>query len=603
MHREKRQSNKTRSPTANLPEVDWAKTVSGLFEQTVGKDLHWEGNVPLVLGAIRGRHWDTVLQSTKARPPQMYGSAAEYFAAAQVECLFKKLPVPGNADLCKEAAMLTFLEDEHRNLRTNQRLEIFRRRGYMHKNALYTRLFARMQRFVLRVLGEDPDFGSIAGHCDFGPGATNGVGGDSTHPYAKLQSHTVTGSALPYVLDAYWSNDQMRRLYLLSNKEGYSCYDPLAFREEFMARAELVTNNNISFVPKNARTHRITASEPTCNGFYQNGLGVEIATRLRRARPFISIWDQTRNQRMAKEASKSVNQQTNATLDMKSASQSLTRQLVKGLFEYCPRWFDAMNSVRSIDWRCAEFNTTGRYELFTSMGNGFCFPLQTLIFSAAVEAVYEETGCTEYGVYGDDIICSQNSALMLIEWLRFLGVRTNTDKSFVFGPFRESCGADFFNGENVRPFVLDFLPSTIRDVVKLANGITRIPPTPLWGAWWGLWNKHKGSVQRYLRPHCGPDDTGLTVPIGFYDLHALGKWDAGLQRRSVTQFRSEPIADLEPYAVRRSPDAQLFLALRGCTDKFQKQVAMEREHPIQTNVEGTPTPCYRRKSVHKSVTC
>lgn len=593
---------KTRSPAVDPFGVDWAKTVSVLFECMVGKDLSWQGNPNLVLGALRAQQWDRVLRLTKARPPQMYGSSGEYFAAAQVECLFKKLPVPGREGQCELAAFETFLGDEHRNHRTNQRLKIFRLRGYTHKNELYTRLFARMQKFVLRVLGEKPDFGSIAAHCDFGPGASHGVGGDSTHPYAKMQSHTVTGTALPYVLEAYWANAQLRNMYLHS-KGGVCCIDPETFRKEFMSRAELVTNNKISFVPKNALTHRITASEPTCNGFVQAGVGVEIATLLLRARPFISIWDQSRNQRMAKKASSPGTFRVNATLDMRSASQTLVYELIKGLCDLCPLWFDLLKSVRSPTWTCDKMHASGRYELFMSMGNGFCFPLQTLIFSAAVEAVYQETGDSEYGVYGDDVICSQGSALLLMEWLRFLGIRTNTDKSFVFGPFRESCGADFFNGEAVRPFVLDFLPSTIRDVVKISNGITRIPPAPLWGAWWGLWEKHKEQLRKVLRPNVGPDDTGLTVPVSFYDLHALGKWDDALQRRSVKQFSTRPIADLEVYAVRRSPDAQLFLALRGCTDKFRKQAAEGREHPLQSCVEGTPTPCYRRRVVHKIASC
>jgi hypothetical protein len=98
-------------------------------------------------------------------------------------------------------------------------------------------------------------------------------------------------------------------------------------------------------------------------------------------------------------------------------------------------------------------------EMVSTMGNGFTFPLQTIIFACVVEACYAFRGlkfprctgtCDEWGVFGDDIVCPSLVARDVITLLGFLGFTVNNDKTFVEGPFRESCGADFFLGSNIR---------------------------------------------------------------------------------------------------------------------------------------------------------
>jgi hypothetical protein len=92
------------------------------------------------------------------------------------------------------------------------------------------------------------------------------------------------------------------------------------------------------------------------------------------------------------------------------------------------------------------------YQLFCSMGNGFCFPLESLIFSAAVIAAHKHCGAKlDYAVYGDDIIVRQSVALVVLECLFACGFRVNTSKTFIFGPFRESCGANWYGGLDVTP--------------------------------------------------------------------------------------------------------------------------------------------------------
>lgn len=586
-------------------DVKWEKVLHGLFERVV-RDLPWGGEPKAVTGAIRARDWDAVLRATKCSSPQLYSDVSAYFAAAQVEHLFKKLPIPGSDDKLARAAYDRMVADERINRRTNQKFALIGRRGYRASNGLYTRLLERMQRFVRSVLGDTPDLGVVYACCDFGPGACVGVGGDSTHVYAKLDKPSHTRRAEPYVLGAYWDNFQLRCTHL-ENRGGVYCMDKLVFRDGYQSMAEVVDYNKLDYVKKNASTHRTTASEPVGNSYVQKGAGVVIAERLRRRRWFLNIWDQTRNQKLARYGSEDAPKPyTVATLDMKSASQSLASQMVKAVFALIPDWFDFLNDIRSPNWRCARFNPEGsKYELFVSMGNGFCFPLQTLIFAAAVEAVYEECGTRVsnsvnspegrvYGVYGDDIIVDQSCALLLIEWLKYLGVRTNTDKSFVFGPFRESCGADFFNGTNVRPYVLDNIPQTYRDLVKVANGLSTAA-TPLWGAWWWVWSLLDERTRRTVRPHAGPDDTGITVPVSFYDIWKLDKYDEELQRHRIAVLKTSAMPDQGDYMSKRTPYGQMLLLLRGATPEMKTRVTQTREGPVYA-VGGVPVPSFRRKA-------
>lgn len=596
-----------RSSAVHPTEVQWEKALYALFARVV-QDVGWDGDVPSVLGALRARDWEAVLARTKAGPPQQYADWQKYYAACQVEHLFKKLPIPGMDLSLREAAFGTLLADEHRNRRTNQKFRILGNRmwnsgevRFEHKNALYERLMRRMQRIIASILGASPDFSAIAAKCDFGPGSCVGAGGDNTHPYAKFDRITCSEAAMAPFSSAVWEHHQFRALFLQQKRE-IVCVDPDYFREEISRWVTRADYNKIDFVPKNVRTHRTTASEPIGNAWVQRGIGEEIADLLRKARPWINHRDQTRNQRLAKRASLLDNPVPLATIDLKSSSQSFATEMVRTAFALAPGWFDIMNRTRSAHWRCkldpgGNETLHGTYELFVSMGNGFCFPLQMVIYSAAIEACYAEFGrrARTYGVFGDDLIVEQRVALLLIEWLKFLGVRTNTDKTFVFGPFRESCGADFWDGVNVRPYVLDQLPNTDRQLVKVANGINYRTPFPLWGAWWALWYLMPQTARSTVRPFQGPDDSGLTVPVSFYDVRRLDEYDHGLQRYRLRQFSSRSMPDDDFYVSKRSQHAQMFLALRGSTPAMQHRIEEGREAPVHIR-EGIPTPSFRRKT-------
>jgi hypothetical protein len=58
---------------------------------------------------------------------------------------------------------------------------------------------------------------------------------------------------------------------------------------------------------------------------------------------------------------------------------------------------------------------------------------------------------TFYTVYGDDIVCPTAWVKEVFTILDSLGFLVNKEKSFVDGPFRESCGKEYLHGVDVTP--------------------------------------------------------------------------------------------------------------------------------------------------------
>jgi hypothetical protein len=88
-----------------------------------------------------------------------------------------------------------------------------------------------------------------------------------------------------------------------------------------------------------------------------------------------------------------------------------------------------------------------KYAKFSSMGNGSTFSIETIVFAAACASL----GSVAFSVYGDDIIIEQALATPLIELLEYLGFIINRDKSYIDGPFRESCGVSCWLGQDITP--------------------------------------------------------------------------------------------------------------------------------------------------------
>jgi hypothetical protein len=132
------------------------------------------------------------------------------------------------------------------------------------------------------------------------------------------------------------------------------------------------------------------------------------------------------------------------------------------------KWYKYLADVRS------PFGKIGtklfKYSKFSSMGNGSTFALESLIFASLCYA----TGSKAFSVYGDDLIIETELVDDLVDLLRFFGFSVNADKSYVSGPFRESCGTDWYEGYDVTPFYLRNVDERKAVACHNANGLLRI---------------------------------------------------------------------------------------------------------------------------------
>jgi len=217
----------------------------------------------------------------------------------------------------------------------------------------------------------------------------------------------------------------------------------------------IVEGSRLSFVPKNDRISRSICTEPTLNMFYQLGLA-EILTNRLRSFFGIDLANQAEvNRDMARDGSL---YDSWCTIDLESASDSISLKMCRA---FLPK--DVLAILETLRSPSTSYNGSAiELHMMSSMGNGFTFPLQTIIFCSIVKAVYTslgiplvkrssfETGPRNFGVFGDDLIIAKNAWHRVVRLLGLLGFRVNTEKSFYEGPFRESCGRDFLLGRNVR---------------------------------------------------------------------------------------------------------------------------------------------------------
>lgn len=290
---------------------------------------------------------------------------------------------------------------------------------------------------------------------------------------------------------------------------------------------------NVYFtVPKSAKTLRACAKEPSINGYYQLGVGSFLKDCLR-SKGIDLFNGQDYHREMARKASLTG---AFSTIDLTSASDTIAYSLVKLVL---PRkWFEYLDRLRS------PMTLVGKkwYKLskFSSMGNGYTFELESLIFYA-ISKVISPGLCAgeDLFVYGDDIIVPTDVAPRIIQALKLLGFTPNDSKTFLEGPFRESCGGDFFNGVGVRAAYLENLPNEPQQYIALANSLRRACSASSGAPVPARWNRVRRAWFRVL--DCLPSNLRtLRGPEGLGDLvvhDTEERWQTRW-RSSIRYFRS-----------------------------------------------------------------
>lgn len=340
-----------------------------------------------------------------------------------------------------------FVEAEKLCKETNIIFELERRGEFAFLPGVSARIYRATQK-IAQILGDVPSLAQIRPR--FGPGSTTQIPKRIASARRKLsQTHACSEELLPIIRDVL---EELQGSYRWE-AEGDTCQVPVEIHQ-----------GKLAFVPKNAKTYRAVVVEPELNSMYQCGIGDYMAKRLRFCG--VDISDQRPNQRFAERGSLS---NDIATLDLSSASDTVAYELIFALLPVDWALFLSQFRTGTIRYRGMSI----RLEKFSSMGNGFTFPLETIIFYALACACADEgDDLSLFNAYGDDIIVPTYAYDRLCELLNAVGFIPNRDKSFADGPFRESCGADYHTGFDIRPsYLKDALHG--RDVFRLHNFFAR----------------------------------------------------------------------------------------------------------------------------------
>jgi len=452
----------------------------------------------------------TQLLKLRVRPHD-YADSESYWKDALVTELLRKCQITTEVDR-EGAAVATFYACERRNAATNARLTRF-----IPEDAFVEHPGdERVMRFI-DAWRKDVDFvlGTLPTHLTprFSGGATYGDAGSLTTTPDKMSSTpTITSSARDLL--CFWQETSWFRT-LCEDRPWQS--DPLTVR-----------GNKFFTVPKDAEKHRGCCKEPSINISFQLDVGRLMKTRLRRIGIDLKT-GQDLHRVLAQKAS--LNGEL-ATIDMSNASDTLCRVLPRLVLR--KEWFTLLDSLRAThtlmfgrrrktdqplpgvpDSNCDHWV---RLEKFSSMGNGFTFELESLIFATLARRVVADEGGDPDLVkcYGDDLIVPVEHTKSVLAALAFFGFEPNNRKTFSEGPFRESCGGDFFGGVPVRAHYLEEIPDEPQKWISLANGLRRVAfandnSSPRWDIVRRAWLRVLDAIPSDVRRCRGPEHLGDAV--------------------------------------------------------------------------------------------
>ncbi len=240
----------------------------------------------------------------------------------------------------------------------------------------------------------------------------------------------------------------------------------------------------VTHVPKTLKTPRIIAEEPSYMMFMQQALWLELK-HLLEADPLTSgllgFTLQAPNQELARRGSIDGSL---ATLDLSEASDRVSNMLVKAMCKNHPHFDEAVQACRSTHARVPGYGVIPLTK-FASMGSALCFPFEAMVFLTIIILAMElqegkpftrqevKNLAGKVRVYGDDIIVPTKYAENVSALLGRFGLVVNQRKSFWNGSFRESCGSDWFRGQNVRPVrVKSHLPITRQDATEAVSTVS-----------------------------------------------------------------------------------------------------------------------------------
>lgn len=217
---------------------------------------------------------------------------------------------------------------------------------------------------------------------------------------------------------------------------------------------------------------------------------------------------------------------TIATMDQSDASQNILREHAKYLLPtHVWKHLDAITPQKikigdKLHSLC----------MLAAQGNGFIFPLQTIIFYSLIHACMDSREQKKMVYqYGDDSIFPAEKFSLVKNFFSKIGFTINEAKSFT-GDVLESCGADFHDGINIRPFHVKKIPTNHVDWYHVCNGIYRVGCLNNGNTWrsssfkrlWLWCISHIPANLRFFGPVAYGDDVITSLDVSKYTLNESG---------------------------------------------------------------------------------
>lgn len=241
--------------------------------------------------------------------------------------------------------------------------------------------------------------------------------------------------------------DQMLA-YVVERKIGLPLTDLYPYWKPGLKRQSTVVD-----VPKSLKTRRVISKEPTALQYIQQGIDRAMKHYIAHhgyLQDHLSFEDQTYNGSLCSDY------RNFATIDLSAASDLVSTDLVKACF----RGTHALPILLGTRSRTSVLKSGKVVALrkFAPMGSAMCFPVESLIFAAAVEHAVRRARATWLGhfpswrVYGDDIVVAAPLYEDVVMVLEAIGLRVNASKSYTLPTrFRESCGVEVYDDVDVSP--------------------------------------------------------------------------------------------------------------------------------------------------------
>lgn len=372
----------------------------------------------------------------------------------QLSSLFKKYRFENDvytADSLHELTLSKFFSEQ-------ERISTYSPYGWFDHQ-----IIQRARKHAKRILGEyDPEYTIERSH--FGKKSSIGCPLNLAYIDQKLTD-----------VKAFTGSTECSRWFLEDCLPGDPILKELVTNLTFIKDSDNLRHDtlNLVLVPKTWKIHRPITPLTLLSLFYSYGVGEQITNHLRNVKLDIRKL-QAKHANLVEFVSKTKHL---ATADLSAASDSITSPLLNRIL---PRkWFNAIRKTFS-----HQLFVDGKpyyTESVLPMGNGLTFPVETLIFYVLLKSMSELMGKKgRISVYGDDLIYPSKLHQTVAYFFPRFGFKLNLEKTFVSSSFRESCGADYYAGFDVRPTILpDEETSTLtrsRYVVwlyKVINGLRR----------------------------------------------------------------------------------------------------------------------------------